>query len=81
MKYLTLSALVCVVCLGIPTAGLAFDQGVSIGYGLAAYNNEKQPGRIEGGDTMISFSAPTFWKDRSGTTSRSQSSLSPLPPM
>ncbi len=49
MKYLTLSALVCVVCLGIPTAGLAFDQGVSIGYGLAAYNNEKQPGRIEGG--------------------------------
>ncbi len=49
MKHLFPIALLCVVCAAIPTVGAALDQGVSVGYGLAAYNPGKHVGRIEGG--------------------------------
>jgi hypothetical protein len=49
MKHPFLIALLSVVCVAIPIAGPAFDQGISLGYGLAAFNNQKHLGRIEGG--------------------------------
>jgi hypothetical protein len=49
MKHLFRVALLSVVCMIIPTAGQAFDQGVTIGYGLAAYNKHTHLGTIEGG--------------------------------
>ncbi len=49
MKHLLLIALLSVVCMGIPTGVPAFDQGVSVGYGLADLDYHKHVGRIQGG--------------------------------
>ena len=56
--------LFCVVfMLLMPPFGRAADEGLSIGYGLAALNWEKQVGRIEGGRDY-DFSQITFLYER-----------------